>query len=272
MGLVLDWRKKLGYKRDPFQHQILRPSPRFIVGFGKQMERFNLFLIKDERLATITGPPGTGKTTFLAWIIDVLKPSSYQVDFIDARKATKQVALIDTLLAENSSLLTRRGLLKKPAERKYKLLLKRLTEKQHVVLVDNAGSLTREGLALFYDIIEKTRTHVILADETLNVPKADAQLSTPKYPPHDLALVLQKRIEDVGSKGTFPFDEKELKRLVEKARGNPVTLLTLAKERAIELSLKVTKTPEPAKEKPRPGIEVKRFGFINLRIDRSDEE
>jgi hypothetical protein len=56
----------------------------------------------------------------------------------------------------------------------------------------------------------------------------------------DTALTTQmlaKRIECVGGSGTYPFDQQSIKLLREHAKGNPLKLLELAKEKAIQLSI-----------------------------------
>jgi len=277
VGLVLDWKKKLGYAHDPFEKKIMRPAHLYIVGFEKEQEAFNLFLIKNNQLATLSGDEGTGKTTFLAWALDVLK-GDYAANYVDAKKANKQVQLIDTFLASNTSMLTRRFALKKPADEKYKKLLAQLEKKPHMLLIDHAGSLTNEGVALLLDVIQKTRTHLLLADtkegiKGLDLADVKLKLSTPSYTDDELTSILRKRIEGAGSVGTFPFDESELKKLVKASAGNPARLLENARERAIELSLKVTSRPEHQEPRHEPSVpqgEIKKFGFFNIKIDRGE--
>ncbi len=281
VALVLDWKKKLGYTRDPFEPAPPSPASRYAVGFEDVQERFNLFLIKHERLATLSGEPGTGKTLFLAWAQEQLK-AGYKTHAIDAERHGTADALRDAVLSGSVSLLARalRNPLRKGADEKRALLLKNLSAGKQILLIDNAGALSPEALALLKEIMDATQTHIVLADTKERLERgqprgAHLALKTPAYTHAQLASILERRIAGAGGSGTFPFDGEQLAALVRKADGNPARLLALARERAIELSLKVATPPKGQAPVPRadapPAPDRKVGGFLSIRIERGPD-
>ena len=63
MSIVLDWHKKLGYRKDPF---VDKPTKK-IQGLTDLQHKINLFLLKEQRLAIIRGDKGMGKSSFVLW-------------------------------------------------------------------------------------------------------------------------------------------------------------------------------------------------------------
>lgn len=275
MALILDWKKKLGYKNDPFTQEIPKPAAKFLVGLDDIQEQFNLFLIKEYRFGTIKGDNGQGKTMFLRWVDESLQDRKYRAEYIDA-KETKN--LLEHLIGKTTSTLSRKFSKSKTPDEKYDLLIGKFQKKRYVLLIDNAGSLSKADMDFLNDVIDKTTAHIVLADEKdrlkkLSYDSADKlKAELPEYTHEQLTNMLERRIESVGGAGTFPFDEKTLKDLTKKCKGNPSMLLELAREKAIELSLRVRRVPKPAKaaSAPRPADE-KRIGFLGIRIERGEE-
>lgn len=266
VALVLDWQKKLGYRKDPFRQDILRPLSHFIVGTTGLQERFNLFLIKGEQYGTITGVPGSGKTTFLSWIHEQLaKSKQYIPQYLDAEKAKSRANLTQQLLLGSLGFLGKRLAKKKSQAKQEAMLKKRLAKKRPILLIDNAGMLEDDALSLLKDILG-WQAIVVLSDTEKSIKGLDApdklKLTMPSYSTEELADLIRGRIEAAGGSGLFPFSDEEIQRLVREAEYNPRELLRLARERAIELSLKVTQQPRP-QEKPRR--------FLSIRIAKENE-
>lgn len=276
MGLVLDWQKKLGYTRDPFDPKV-SPASHFLVGVEDLQERINLFIIKEERFGTICGEHGTGKSLLLQWINEELAPQrSHAQQLVDA-KVTKHEEIITELLSSRLSFFERKfsGILKESPSAQQKALLQRLAKEQkNVLLIDNAGSLNKHDLAFFSEVITKTPTHVIFADIEEKLKKLDLhdtftdklKLEMPLYDKTQLETLLQHRIEGFGGTGTFPFDQDEVNTLIKKSDHNPAKLLQLARERAIELSIKVQETPQPQVEK-----KPTKAKFFSIQIERAPQ-
>lgn len=241
MALVLDWQKKLGYRHDPFDMRIPQPVKQHIVGTYDLQERINLFLIKEEQFGTITGEHGTGKTMLLRWVEEELaRHKTHTQQYIDARGK-------ESLLGALSRRTLLQRVFKRSAKQPRDELLRRLAKERRVILIDNAGHMSADDLVLLADILSKTPTVALLADRDLRLPAFHDRLKAtmPKYGAAELTEMLRRRIEAAGGRGTHPFDAAELERLIRKAE-NPAKLLQLARERAIELSLKATAPPAPA--------------------------
>jgi type II secretory pathway predicted ATPase ExeA len=274
MALVLDWQKKLGYAKDPFDSMML-PASRFLVGMHELQERLNLFLIKEERFGTISGEHGTGKTLLLQWMNEELAPQkSHLQQLLDGKM--KRDEIVNTLLETRLSFFEKKlgGKLKLPDDERERELLQRLAkEAKNVLLIDNAGSLGRHEVELLAEIGVKTPTYIIIADteerlKKLQLPESlidRLKLRTPQLTGEQLADLLQRRIEAVGASGTFPFDDEELKGLIKRADRNPAKLLALGRERAIELSLKVGPAAAPS------APQAKSTSFFSIKVAKVDK-
>lgn len=268
MALVLDWQKKLGYKKDPFDPAPQTPAKRYIVGLEDIQQRINLFLIKEERIASLSAEQGTGKTTLLKWVDEELAPQkTHAQHYIDAKLMPKADQIIDSLVKSRISLLekTFSKVTSASPEVKMQFLLKKLaSENKNVLIIDNAGSLEKSALDMLQDITVKTPTHIILADTEASLKalevKAQMHLKLPTYRDDQLAELVQRRIESAGGSGTHPFDDTELHTLFKKSERNPAKLLALARERAIELSLKSAPAPAPEPTK-----------FLTIKVEKKPE-
>jgi type II secretory pathway predicted ATPase ExeA len=273
VGLVLDWQKKLGYKSDPFDVAVPVPAAKFIIGMHDLQEKVNLWLIKDERFGTVAGEKGTGKTMFLQWMNEQLAPQkSHAQHYLDA-SIMKKEQIITTLLSTRLTLFERmsKAPLKASAQEQENMILQRLAQEQkNVLLVDNASSLGKQELEFLMTVISKTPTHVLLADTQSHLNKLNLasfsdklKLEVPSYSNSQLTELLEKRIRAVGGSGTFPFDDEEVSKLIKKADRNPAKLLQCARERAIELSLKVQSAPKPA-----PSTQG---GFLSIKVQKQEQ-
>lgn len=274
MALVLNWQRKLGYQKDPFDTNIPTPVKKYIIGTEHLQERLNLFLIKEEQFGTISGEKGCGKTMLLRWMDEELAPQrSHMQQYMDAKVMHAPDTIVSTLLKNRLSLLEKglRKFMKGKKDPRQQLLQHLAKEKKTVLLVDNAGYLNDAGIALFAEIKEKTRTHIIFADTAERLKRlglGDAKLhdtlklALPTYTGQHCHDILQRRIEGAGSSETYPFSEQEVQRLAKHADNNPTKLLQGARERAIELSLKTVSAPPTRAEPERKG------GFLSIKIEK----
>ncbi|MDD9953803.1 MAG: ATP-binding protein [Candidatus Woesearchaeota archaeon] len=278
MALVLDWKKKLGYTEDPFAEEVKHPVRDYIVGTKPVQEKFNLFLIKNQQFGTVAAEEGMGKSTFLEWIAEELERSGKnKAHYLNAKYHGTQTKLLDAFVRENFSFFTRSSLLKKPAEAKYEKLIVKLAKNNHVLLIDNASNLSKEASQLLASIMTKTPTHILFADTKANLKKLGLsgmfedklKVTIKEYTKENLMDMIKYRIEGAGSVGIFPFKEKELEKLIKKANHNPKKLLHITRDKAIELSLKVTELPEP----PAKVISAERRGrLFSIKIQRGGED
>lgn len=256
MGFVLNWQRKVGYKGDPF---VERPSKRtsdYCIDREEEKEKLNLFIIKHHRFGLIQGAKGLGKSTLLAWLEEELRAHFLKlkvIAFHEKRELTKQKPFYEKLLAASMNMLERT--VSKPYEKlqhveRVEWVLERLAKRHIVILIDDARELAEENKKFLLRIMEECPNSQLIITgekelkefESYGKDKLHIELgSLSVQAMHDL---LERRIKLVGGVGTHPFDKEELKRLVDHARGHPKKLLAHAKERAIELSLKVGKPPK----------------------------
>ena len=277
MAIQLDWKKRLGYAKDPFEPVVHKPVRNFITGLDKEQEKVTLFLIKQEQFGTIAGEHGSGKTTFLKWmqaeIGHKMRPHYVDANFSSSYSELFQAILPLTVTSIKEKLYKISFLRKKMGkklevsrEEEQQKLLQKLKRKSHVILIDNPSALKAEAFELLKLILEKTSCHVIFADTQeslkklpLEAPFTDKlKLKLPTYTKEDLITILEKRIQLVAkSQGTFPFEKKHLDKLTRET--NPARMLANAKELAVELSLKV----RPQKSQPKSSK-----GFIKIQVEK----
>lgn len=246
LAIVLDWQKKLGYSKDPFSEEIKTPIKDWSLGLAPEQERLNLFLIKDERFGTISSEPGLGKTTLLTWLEQELGPQKSHIQHLIDAKQIDHTLFIHELLEKRLSFIERKfgKINKAPIAEQETELLRRLAKEQHnVLLIDNAGSLSKETLAFIKTILDKTPTDVIFADQPeqlkkLTLPAKDTlKMQIAPYTQQTMQELLHKRLNDANAQDNHPFSKEDIQAITKKAAGSPIKLFRLAKEKAIELSL-----------------------------------
>ncbi|MBR9693111.1 ATP-binding protein [Candidatus Woesearchaeota archaeon] len=258
VGFVLDWQKKLGYREDPFIERPKKKIIEFLVDREEERERLNLFVIKQERFGIIQGVRGSGKTTLLNWLSQQLRFSFFtlKVVRISGKPVTSSKLFFKTLL--DAALNPIEKTMTKPHEKLKKdeltpFLLQKLRKKRVLIIIDDAQLLAKENRHLLQDILHTCPGgQVLLALERVlkeheSYGKDELKVVLEDMPTAALRDLIQKRIELVGGYLTHPFDKDELNKLVVRSKKNPVRLLTIARDRAIELSIKAGPPPKPPK-------------------------
>lgn len=256
MNLVLDWQKKLGYKKDPFVERPRNRISDFLVDREEERKRLNLFIIKEERFGILYGPKGSGKSTLLAWLGQELRHQPLKVLHLFGQQATSSSALIKQILDEILNPIEKN--LTKPHEKVEKeglepFLIEKIRRKRRVLLLlDDHHLLDTPSKRLLTNIMETcTNAQLLITAERLlkEYEAYDLRLELKAMEAEALEAMIARRISLEGGTGTHPFTKDELKSLFTKAKRNPQKILSLARERAIELSLKVG-PPEKAKRGP----------------------
>ncbi|RME31562.1 ATP-binding protein [Candidatus Woesearchaeota archaeon] len=248
MGFVHDWQKKLGYKKDPFTAE---PSPRvhdYLVGREKEREQLNLFCIKQDRFGIIHAPAGMGKSTLLLWLRAEMKRRAL---LVSGRATHEQVQ--DAFLLRGFGMLGRvtKSYEKLTPQQRDERIIERVGKTPLLILIDDANELAKESKELMKRLLTLPKTQVILALERVlkeheSFGEDRLGLELKPLPPAVLTLLLARRIALAGGVGVFPFSDEDLRELT-KAKTIPL-LLERARERAIELSLKVEGPPKKTRE------------------------
>lgn len=246
VSFVIDWKKKLGYSKDPFMDLKVKPK-QLLVSRSSDQEQLNLFIIKHKKIALITGEKGIGKSLLLNWLREQLN-HNFKLLFLDNQKIISSNTLLFAHLLDGYTGVFDR-VIKKSAEmsqeQKLKLLEQKL-KKKSVLLIDDADKLSSKNQELLSYLLENTDLQLILTatkKEGLKL-KPDIKLELSPLNEEEFEKLLIKRIALAGGVGIFPFINKDIKKLTKKSKGNPKVFLDMAKEEALELSLKVTELPK----------------------------
>lgn len=277
MTLVLDWLKKLGYKHDPFAD---KPTAH-IIGLKELRSNINLFLLKEQKLGFLKFGSGMGKSSFIMWLEKELKTNRKLLVLEESITSREKLELF----LDKETAPTFKSFLKGSRTKEEQLtdIAQRFMKKPYLLVVESVRSLTSAQVA-FLDELLQTQLQILLLGDTKDknplTTKPSLEMEIDSYSPEELVLMLQTRIEEAGSTKTFPFNEKELARLIKQSGGNPRKLFLLARDRAMELSLEdiAPQAPqriEAVKEKPQPTEKKKGFslfGKIRFEVKEESEE
>ena len=249
---ILEWDKELGYTADPFEDKILEPVDDFFIGYDRERQRINLFVINNHKFGKIIGESGVGKTIALMWLYEVLKGHKNKifVSFIDAKKLAKGFSLLDEPLSSLVGFYDKK--IKKvkldiDVDSNVKLLKSKVGQKKIVLLIDNFEYIIKDNLMLLDKLLEFDNIHVVVAEANDAQPvgivkERDALNITLKGLSFDEAReMIKRRIERFGGKGIYPFEEKHLEKIYEDSKKNPRKILEISRERAIEASVRKIK-------------------------------
>src|SRR3989338_2030162 len=251
-NLVLNWTRIFCWHDDPFRDDLLYPIDDFFVLDKERKSVLNHFLVKGEAYGTITGDKGSGKTAFMHWITWELNAHHPEVVpcLIDcSEKKVNDTELIKQLMYPFLNIYQKtvsRPFEEMNAQELGTYIKSKVGEKPFVLLVDEPYNINEKGLEVLLTI-QKTgiRFQLIIAGEKEEIKKSPLGKGLKDALKFELesldlaqtALFLKKRIEAVGGEGTYPFDQQTLKMLRDHGRGNPLQVLELAKEKAIQLSI-----------------------------------
>ena len=251
-GFVLDWNSIFGWWGDPFQEKVLEPIEEFFIEEIKKKNKINLFILKTHRFGTITGDEGSGKSILLKWIREELDhhKKKLAICFIsDPRKSSGSYFIKDLIRPVTG---TCQRVFKRPYEKITKdsivqYMSMKIKDKTLFILIDDAEKLTKYQVEILNNLLESSLSiQILVAGEKdfiknthLGTNEKDMlkiSLKTLSFE-HTEKMIL-KRITYFGGEKIFPFTQKALKKLYDKARGNPKKLLNLCHERSMQLSLK----------------------------------
>ncbi len=250
---MLDWNTIFGWKSNPFIDKVLEPIQKFYVHEKKEKNILNTFFIRNFNFGTITGPPGTGKTALLKWLVWEL--SQYKrkmvVAYVDASKGIhSEEQLIKQIINPMVSIYEEKVL--RPEEHINNrnienFILQKIGRKTLVLLIDEADKIPPKFLPVIHKLKNSNvKLQLIIAGQKKHLKNTEfnnkdyadrlkVQHNTMNF---DLSReMIKKRIEYYGGHDIFPFDNKKLKLLLQKAEYNPKKFLKLCYAKAIQLSL-----------------------------------
>lgn len=249
-SLVLKWTRVFCWRDDPFKQELLYPLQEFIVIEKEKKSALNHFLVKGEDFGTITGDAGTGKTAFLHWIkweLDTHHPEVVACLIDSTEKRVTESMLRKQIMTPFLNMYQKtvsRPFEGMTNEQVVGYMKEKTGKKPFVLLADEPQNLTEKALDILAAVQKSgIKIQVIVAGQKEELKKSGIKgRDSLKFELEglDTALttqMLSKRIEAVGGTGVYPFDQQSIKLLREHAKGNPLKLLELAKEKAIQLSI-----------------------------------
>lgn len=251
-NLVLNWTRIFCWHDDPFKDDLLYPIDDFFVLDKERKSTLNHFLVKGEAYGTVTGDKGAGKTAFIYWIAWELNAHHPEVVscLIDcSKKKVNNGELTKQLMYPFLNIYQKtvsRPFEEMSAEELSMYIKNKVSDKPFVLLIDEPYNINEKGLDVLLEL-QKTgiRFQLILAGEKEEIKKSplgkglrdSLKFELEGFDLAQTAAFLKKRIEAVGGEGTYPFDQQTLKMVRDHAHGNPLQILELAKEKAIQLSI-----------------------------------
>jgi hypothetical protein len=249
-SLVLKWTRVFCWRDDPFKPELWYPINEFIIIEKEKKSALNHFLVNGEDFGTITGDAGSGKTAFLHWVKWELDEHHPEVIACLVDSAEKKVT---EQLLRKKLMIPFLNLYQKTVSRPFEdmnneeivaYIKEKTNRSPFVLLIDEPQNITEKAMEIL-ELLQKSgiKIEVIVAGQKEDLKKSGIKgKDSLKFELDglDTALTTQmlaKRIECVGGSGTYPFDQQSIKLLREHAKGNPLKLLELAKEKAIQLSI-----------------------------------
>ncbi|MFQ6020414.1 MAG: AAA family ATPase [Candidatus Aenigmatarchaeota archaeon] len=224
--------QKWGWKENPF---TLKIDPKLFTGYEEQVRASLKHIENKHKIALITGHTGSGKTTFLKW----LRMNAHQHALYISKPPEKPDYFIN-IFTENFPLSFWERIF-----RKYPSLFnlpayvnKKLKGNQLILLLDEAHETNREVLEWLRVLVDQIdNVSLIIAGmpileeklkeiETLN-QRITTRISLISLNQEDVRDLIQKRIADVGGRGTVPFTVQALDKIYQRTGGFPREVIKL---------------------------------------------
>ncbi|MBI4441371.1 ATP-binding protein [Candidatus Woesearchaeota archaeon] len=279
---VLEWEKALGWKDNPFQDKIFEPVENFIVGYEKERQKLNLFVIENYRYGIVLGDDGSGKTTLLRWMRSQLihYRQRFAVLYLNAKNLKTEQEFIKALVSPFLNPIEQyvtRPWKKIHIGNMVEFLKPRLAGKNMILLLDEAQALPKAELLILKHLFDSTvHMQLIVAGpveemkqsivSTFSEDKLGITLHGLKQ--DDIKEMLTRRIEALGGKGIDPFDHDLLSHIARNPNNNPKEVLIVCNDHAVKLALKHNFSKKD--KKPIPDKE-KLFMIENVEADEKEE-
>lgn len=226
--------QKFNWSGDPF---ILRIDPKLFTGYAEQVEALKKHIESKHKIALVSGPTGSGKTTMLKWFesdihtahkLYISKPPKDPEEFIEIFTSIFKLSLFDKIFKKPPSLYTL------PA-----FINKKLKNNHLIFLLDEAHETSKDVLEWLRVIIDQIDSvSLVLAGMPVLEQKIKGELETfdqritsrvtlNALNREETGNLIRKRIESVGGSGTAPFSETSIDVIYRKTGGFPRETLKL---------------------------------------------
>ena len=253
-NVVLDWTKIYSWSNDPFSTDVpKRINEHYIINKAIR-NKLSLFLIKKQKFGTIIGEGGTGKTALCHWLMEELGHHKGKVyaSYLDPKKKIKTEGdLVKLIIKPLTSMYEK--VFTQPhqdlsTEKIIDFIKKRIKTKNLFLIVDDPDKIPERYHYVLQNLYQSDKINVQLIiagtkdafkGTIFNKKDFNDQLKITLNEASDTILkqILEKRMAAVGGHKTFPFEDNIIKAIAKKAKGNPVSFLTICREKAMKMSL-----------------------------------
>lgn len=257
-SFVLDWEAELGYSENPFKSKILTPVSDYFVGYEKERNKTNLFIINNEKFGIISGQDGVGKTILLRWLYEQLQQykDKILVLFLNGKVLSQEFILVKSMVNPLLSIYEKK--IKKVnkdvnIERNLSVLKRKLGSKKLILLIDDVEIIPSRVLFLLKKIYSVMPLQIIMACNNQVAQKLRAEdwlkdrlkIQLKGLGVSETRAMIGKRIKNFGGEDIFPFDDSYIRKICKNAAYNPKQILVLCQHYAIELAVKQLKRKTP---------------------------
>ena len=259
---------KYGWNEDPF---TLKIDPKLFTGYGEQVRALEKHVSDHHKIALVTGPTGSGKTSLLKWLeinmsgcakLYVSKPPEKPDQFVGIFTDIFGVSFFDRLFGRKVSLFNLP-----------KYVNSKLNGHHLVLLLDEAHETNKEVMEWLRVIIDQIGSiSLVMAGMPVLERKIKEELETldqrittrvalQALNREETRALIQKRVEAAGGTGIAPFSDSAVDAIYSKTGGFPREVLKLCDKLANDAVEKGFDVIEAA------NIETYREFDQNVRVD-----
>ena len=227
--------QRWGWISNPF---VLKIDPKLFTGYHQQVEAIKLHIADKHKIAMISGPTGSGKTSMLKWLEEELhetnpvmyisKPPKNAEEFIDIFTETFGLSFWQKIFGWKPRLQTLPSYINS-----------KIKDSQLVFMVDEAHETNKETLEWLRVLVDQIdNVSLIIA----GLPKLDSKIKEEletfdqrittrielrALEKDDTKDLIKKRIEAVGGSETVPFTDSAIDKIFNQTGGFPREVLKM---------------------------------------------
>jgi type II secretory pathway predicted ATPase ExeA len=227
--------QKWGWIANPF---ILKIDPKLFTGYHEQVEAVKMHIADKHKIAMVSGPTGSGKTSMLKWLEEELHETN-PVLYI-SKPPQKPDEFIDIFTETFGVSFWLRRIRWRPNMQSLPSYINGKLKGQHLVfMVDEAHETNKDVLEWLRVLVDQIGSVSLIVAGLPSLEKKlkdeletfDQRITTrielQALEKADTKDLIKKRVESVGGNGTVPFTDSAVDRIFEKTGGFPREVLKM---------------------------------------------